>query len=154
MRHVTYPRVTHTHTRHLKSAVGIPFPGNESRHIDQCAMSHISMCLVIYPRVTYTQSHTHSHMHTVTSKIARIVLHSLRMSHVPRINQQCQICQCVMSHIHVLHTHSHLENSAGGVLLQENESCPVYQSVMSHISMRHVTHACVTYRVAKTHRIP
>ena len=77
------------------------------------------------------------------------------MRHVTYIDATCHT---PTSQIHTVtytqsHTHSHLENSAGGVLLQENESCPVYQSVMSHISMRHVTYPSVAHTHTHTRRV-
>ena len=65
-------------------------------------MSRISIS-----NVKYVNASCHTSMcyiHTVTSKIARVVFFSKKMSHVPFISQSCHIYRCGMSHMHASHT--------------------------------------------------
>ena len=87
----------------------------------------------------------------VATKIARLVFHSLGMSHVTYINESCHIYPGVMSHMYESHTHTRRE-IARLVFTTLGISWPIYQcSNASHISASYVTCINASCRISMCH---
>ena len=93
---------------------------------------------------------------------------TLRMSHVPRVNESCPTYEWGMSHIwrnHVLHAIESCptcECEVGGRtprmctlrmshVPRVNDSCPIYELIMSYIWMSCISHAIESYESCPTY---